>query len=174
MTIRASILLLAGSCILVTECQRESAVAGDSFHLTVERVITDKDVIVSILKIHTSHEASISVDGDGSHCMVVLPAPSAGVARDGQVALSASRVARQGDDFAYIQTLIRAGNSTHGFAGGSGDSSGSSGDEARGIFFHLRNRWRLQTGHASRDSPFGWQTSHVGGWQAGQVRLEIG
>jgi hypothetical protein len=34
------------------------------------------------------------------------------------VALSASRVTCQGDDFAYIQTLVRPENSNHGFAGG--------------------------------------------------------
>jgi hypothetical protein len=118
MNIRASILLLAGCCLLSAGCQREGAVAGDSFRLTVERVITDSEVVVSILKIHVPHDASISVDGDGSHSMVVLPDSPAGVARDGQVALSASRITRQGDDFAYIQTLVRPESSNHGFAGG--------------------------------------------------------
>jgi hypothetical protein len=118
MNIRAPLLLLAGCCLLSAGCHRESAVADDSFRMTVERVITDSELIVSMLRIHVPHDASISVDGYGSHSMVVLPAPPAGVARDGQVALSASRVTRPGDGSAYIQTLIRPENSDHGFAGG--------------------------------------------------------
>jgi hypothetical protein len=118
MNIRASILLLAGCCLLSAGCHRERAVAEDSFRLTVERVITDSEVIVSILKIHVPHDASISVDGDGAHSTVTLPDSPAGTARDGQVALSAARVTRQGDDFAYIQTLVRPESSNHGFAGG--------------------------------------------------------
>ncbi len=117
MNIRASILLLAGCCLLSAGCRHEAAVAGDSFRLTVERVITDSEVVVSNLKIHVRHDASISVDGDGSHSSVVLPDSPAGAARDGQVALSASRITREGDDFAYIQTLVRPESPNHGFAG---------------------------------------------------------
>jgi hypothetical protein len=115
---QAFILWLAGCCLLSTGCQRESAIADDRFHLTVERVITDSEIMVSILKIHVPQDASISIDGDGSHSMVTLPNSPAGVARDGQVALSASRVIPQGDGFAYIQTLVRPESSGQGFAGG--------------------------------------------------------
>jgi hypothetical protein len=118
MNIRASILLLIGCCLFSAGCGREGAVSGDSFRLTVEHIVTDSEVIVSILKIHVPHDASISVDSDGSHSMVVLPNSPAGVARDGQVALSASRITRQGDNFAYIQTLVRPESPNHGFAGG--------------------------------------------------------
>jgi hypothetical protein len=98
---------------------KEAAMPSDSFHLTVQRVITDADVVVALLKIHVPHDAGISIDADGGHCGVsLLPDSPGAVVKDGQVALSASRVTRQGDDFAYIQTLIRPESSNHSFAGG--------------------------------------------------------
>jgi hypothetical protein len=117
MNIRASILLLAGCCSFLAGCQRQAVVSNDSFRLTVQHVITDSDVVVSLLKIRVPHDASISINGDGFHSMVTLPDSPAGAVRDGQIALSASRITRQGDNFAYIQTLIRL-ESPNGFAGG--------------------------------------------------------
>jgi hypothetical protein len=88
--------------------------AGDSFHLTVERVITNQNVVVSVLKIHVSHSAFASVGSEHSRIGVDL-ASSPG---DGQVALSASRIiTHQGDDTAYIQTFVSA-ESSGNFAGG--------------------------------------------------------
>jgi hypothetical protein len=119
MNIRGSILSLAGCCLLLVGCQREAAIPNDRFHLTVQSVIVDADVVVSVLKIRVPHGGRISVDADGGHSMVTVPPDSAeGVAKGGRVALSASRVTRQGDNFAYIQTLIRAESSKHSFAGG--------------------------------------------------------
>ena len=118
MNIRAFPLLLAGCCLFSAGCHRGAAVPSGSFRLTVERVITDQNMIVSLLKIHVWHNASISVSGAGSHCIVNLANSPEDTARDGQVALTASRIiTRQGDDSAYIQTLIRT-ESASGFAGG--------------------------------------------------------
>ncbi len=50
--------------------------------------------------------------------VALLPDSPGGAVKDGQVALSASRITRQGDDFAYIQTLIRPESFNHSFAGG--------------------------------------------------------
>ncbi len=110
-------LLLTACCLLSTGCNRQVAIPQDGFHLTVERVITDNDLLVSVLKIRVSRDASISVDGDGFHTMVALTDSPADKAREGKVALSASRITRLGDDTAYIQTLIRP-EAPHGFAGG--------------------------------------------------------
>jgi hypothetical protein len=115
---RASIILLAGCCLFSAGCHRDAAIPGDSFHLTLQHVITDNDLMVSLLKIHDPQGANISVDGDGFHASVALPDSPAGAVREGQVALSASRITRRGDAFAYIQTLVRAENSNQGFAGG--------------------------------------------------------
>jgi len=118
MTIRAFPLLLAGCCLLSAGCHHEAAIPSDSFRLTVDRVITDQNVVVSLLKIHVWHNASISVGSEHSHCIVNLANSPEDAARDGQVALSASRIiTRQGDDTAYIQTFIRT-ESSAGSAGG--------------------------------------------------------
>ena len=122
MNIRASILLLAGCCLLSAGCQREAAIPSDSFRLTVERIITERDIVVSVLKIRVAHNASISVDSDHAHSMVLLADFPSDATRDGQVALTASRVTRQGDDYAYVQTLIGAKA-----GGGSGSSPGFTG-----------------------------------------------
>ena len=113
---RLSILLLAGCCFLCA-CQREASIPSDSFRLTVQEVISDTDVRVSLLTIQLSRAASVSVDGDGFHSHGVLPDAPYGVIRDGQVLLSAVRVAPSQDKFAYIQTLIRP-RSASGYAGG--------------------------------------------------------
>ena len=107
MNIQAFIMLLAGCCLLSAGCQREGATPSDCFHLTVQRVITESDVVVSLLKIHVRHNGYISLDGPDSHGMVALPDSQADAVRDAQIALSASRVVRQGDDSAYIQTFSR-------------------------------------------------------------------
>jgi hypothetical protein len=114
---KAFILLLAGCCLLFVGCQREAAIPNDRFHLTVQRVISDTDVVVSVLKIRVPHGARISVEADGGHNMVAVPPDGAeGTAKEGQVALSASRFTLQGDNFAYVQTLIRSESSKHSFA----------------------------------------------------------
>jgi hypothetical protein len=103
--------------LLSLGCQREAAIPNDKFHLTVQRVIVDSDVVVSVLKIRVPHGARISIDIERGHSMVTVPPDAAdGAAKEGQIALSASRITRQGDDFAYVQTLIRAESSKHSFA----------------------------------------------------------
>jgi hypothetical protein len=77
--------------------------------MTVESVISNNDIIVSVLKISVPRAASISVkcnegNGRGFSAMSALTiAPDSG---NGQVALSASRIAREGENFASIQTLL--------------------------------------------------------------------
>jgi hypothetical protein len=113
---RLSILLLAGCCFLFG-CQREASIPSDSFRLTVQEVVSDTDIKVSLLTIQLSRAASVSVDGDGFHSSGVLPNAPDGVIREGQVLLSAARIAPSQDKFAYIQTLIRP-RSASGYAGG--------------------------------------------------------
>jgi hypothetical protein len=89
--------------------------------MTVEQIVTDRDEVVSLLQIHVPHNAYISVDSEYSHCVVNLADSPKDAARDGEVVLTASRITRQGDDFAYIQTFIGANaNSGSTFAGGPG------------------------------------------------------
>jgi hypothetical protein len=85
--------------------------AGDSFQLTVERVVTNQSVVVSVLKIHVSHNAFVSVGTEplSRNRFGVAVAGSPG---DCQVALGVSRIiTHQGDDTAYIQTFVSAESS---------------------------------------------------------------
>jgi hypothetical protein len=83
--------------------------AGDSFHLTIERVVTNQNVVVSVLKIHVPHSAYVSVGSEPLSRIGVALADSPG---DGQIALGASRIiTHQGDDTAYIQTFVSAESS---------------------------------------------------------------
>ena len=119
MNIQASILLISCSLLFVG-CKREAAVPSDSFHLSVQSIITVGDLKVSLIKYHLPHDASVYVDSEHSHGSVSMqdaPAPSKVGQRDGQVILSASRVAGVGAAFASIQTLIRL-ETDHGSAGG--------------------------------------------------------
>ena len=116
MKIRLPTLLLAG-CSFFFGCQREASIPSDSFRLTVQEVISDTDIKVSLLTIQISRGASVSVDCDAFHSHGVLPNAQDGMVRDGQVLLSAVRVAPSQDKFAYIQTLIRP-RSASGYAGG--------------------------------------------------------
>ena len=120
---RASILLLVGCSLLSIGCKREAAIPSDSFRVSVQNIITGSDLKVSIVKFHIPHNASIYVDSEHSHSSVSMqdaPQDNAGQS-EGQVVLTASRVARDGDEFASIQTLIRL-ESAHGSAGGPGVS----------------------------------------------------
>jgi hypothetical protein len=109
MNIRASILLLAGCCLLSAGCQSETAIPSDTFHLSVEHVITHSELTVSLLKIHAPHDAYIHLDSEQFHHGGLLMGNSPGeAARDGQIAFSASRLAREGDHSTYIQTFMRA------------------------------------------------------------------
>jgi hypothetical protein len=119
MKIRAPILLLAGCCLLFVGCKREATIPSDSFRLSVQSIITGGDLKVSRILVQTSHSASIYVDSEHSHSSVSMQdAPQGAVGqREGQVILSASRVARVGDAFASVQTLICL-ETDHGAAGG--------------------------------------------------------
>jgi hypothetical protein len=116
MKFRLSISLLAGCCFLFG-CQRDASIPSDSFRLTVQEVVSDTDVRVSLLTVQLSRAGGVSVAGDGSHAYCVLPDAPDGVVREGQVLLSAARVAPSQDKFAYIQTLIRT-RAASGYAGG--------------------------------------------------------
>lgn len=119
MNIRASILLI--SCtLLFVGCKREAALPSDSFHLSVQSIVTDGDLKVSLIKYHLPHSVSLYIDSKHSHGSVSMrdaPTPGEVGQRDGQLILSASRVARVGDAFASIQTLIRL-ETDHASAGG--------------------------------------------------------
>ncbi len=124
MNLRAFLLLFVGCCLLSAGCQREAAIPADGFRLTVEHTITEHDIVVSLLKIHVPHNASISVAGEHSSCMVNLADSPGDAPRDGQVVLAASRIARQGDAFASILAHIapKSGKGSN-FTGGITTSS---------------------------------------------------
>jgi len=113
--------MLAGCCLLSAGCKRQAAIPDDSFHLTVENVITDRDIVVSLLRVHVPHNSMISLNSEYSHSMVTLAESSGDAPRDGEVALTASRITRQGDKFAYIQTFM--GTKPNGGAGLTGGAS---------------------------------------------------
>lgn len=77
MQFRLSTLLLSSGCFLCG-CEREEIIPSDSFRLTVQEVVSESDVRVSLLTIRLSRGASISVDGDGFHRHVILPDPKDG------------------------------------------------------------------------------------------------
>jgi hypothetical protein len=116
MKMRWSIAVLVGCC-LVGGCHRETSIPSGSFRLTVQEVVSDTDVRVSLLTVELSDAATISVDHGGSHNHILLPDAQDSVVRVGQVLLSAARIAPAQDKSAYIQTLIRP-RTLSGFAGG--------------------------------------------------------
>ena len=102
---------------LVCGCSHEADVLSDSFQLTVCEIILDSDIKVSVLDIRVARDASISVDGESSHSHIVLADAPDGELREGDVFLSAARIAPDQDKQAYIQTLIRP-RARGGHAGG--------------------------------------------------------
>jgi hypothetical protein len=75
---------------------------------------------VSLIKYRLPHDASVYVQSEHSHgfaSMQDAPTPGKNGQRDGQVILSASRVARGGDAIASIQTLVRL-ETDHASVGG--------------------------------------------------------
>lgn len=114
-------ILLVGCGLLFSGCKREVAMRSDSFHLSVQSIITQGDLKVSLIRYHLPQNASVYVHIEHSNGYVSMqdaPTPQGeGRQREGQVILSASRVARAGDAFASIQTLIRL-ETDHASSGG--------------------------------------------------------
>ena len=108
MKISAFILLLFG-CGLLCGCHREARIPDDSYALAVTDVSKDSETefIVSLLTIQVSRNATISIDyANGAHRSVQLSNAPDGVVRQGNVSLSAVRIAPPHEKYAYIQTLI--------------------------------------------------------------------
>jgi hypothetical protein len=119
MNIRA-FTLLVGCTLFIVGCKRDPAVPSGSFHLSVQSIVTDGDLKVSLIKYRLPESTSVYVDSEHSHGWVSMqdsPTPGKTGQRDGQLILSASRVARVGEAFASIQTLIRL-ETDHASAGG--------------------------------------------------------
>ena len=114
-----SLVLLAACCLLYVGCQQATAkpFPSDSFRLTVNNVVTDGDVRVSLLTIQTSVPASLSLGTEGSHSRVGLLDPQKGSVSEGQVILTGARIHHRRNENAHIQTLLRA-QSQGGKAGG--------------------------------------------------------
>ncbi len=70
MNIRLSFFLLIGLCLSIAGCQQR--IPSDSFQLSVRDIVSDSDIRVSLLTIHISRAASISVDGENFHSHVAI------------------------------------------------------------------------------------------------------
>jgi hypothetical protein len=89
-------------------CAREANIPPDSFQLTVREIVSNPQVKVSVLDIRAGRDISISVAGEGFHSQIALPNESDGSQNEGEVVLSAARIAPGEDkEKAYIQTLIQ-------------------------------------------------------------------
>jgi hypothetical protein len=80
----------------------------------VEEISADGDVRLTHLTIRSTAPGAISIDSEGSHHTVLLPAEAAG---SGTVTLMASRVAPSNHPWAYMQTLIRTKTANGGSGG---------------------------------------------------------
>jgi hypothetical protein len=78
----------------------------DSYRLTVERIVIDRNIVVSLLKIHVGRNASLAVNSQSAQCMVTLADTPANSATDGQVVLTGAKILRPGEAGASIQTFI--------------------------------------------------------------------
>ena len=120
MNIRVFLFSLGVACLAVAGYQQPAAVPNNTFHLTVEQVITNSEILVSLLKIEASQDAYLSVTNEKSSLSVLMTGTSNGAVRSGQVAFSASRFRRPGDEYAQVQLYEQA-------QAGGGSVSGSSG-----------------------------------------------
>jgi hypothetical protein len=109
MNIRVCALLLAGCCLLAVGCQRQAAIPSDSFRLTVERIFTDHDYEISLVKVNVSHTQNtyISISNQFSHGTIFLANSPNDTPGDGEIALVASRFTQPGGKSYVVQTLIR-------------------------------------------------------------------
>ena len=94
----------------------------DSYRLTVERIVIDRNIVVSLLKIHVGRNASLAVNSQSAQCMVTLADTPANSATDGQVVLTGAKILRPGEAGASIQTFIgvKKLDGVSGFTGGAG------------------------------------------------------
>jgi hypothetical protein len=135
MNTRYLFLLFAICCLSSAGCRRPTAeyVPGDSFRLTLQDIITQEDVKISLLTIDVVRPASISVSTDSGYQSGALPDAPEGVVRQGQVVLSASRVVCPHDKQVCVQVTI-VEKSAVGWAGGPAIYSVPS-DTKLGTFF---------------------------------------
>jgi hypothetical protein len=94
----------------------------DTFRLSVERIVVDRNIVVSLLKIHVGGSASLAVNSQSAQCMVTLADTPANSASDGQVVLTGAKILRPGEKAASIQTFIgvKKLDGVSGFTGGAG------------------------------------------------------
>jgi hypothetical protein len=122
---RVFLFSLAAACLAVAGCQPlPGAAPNNNFHLTVERVITNSDMLVSLVKVEVKikaqqdvHLSITSLANVESSLSVLIAGGSNGEAGSGQVAFSASRFSRSGDEYAQVQLYEQAqsgGNSAGG------------------------------------------------------------
>jgi hypothetical protein len=115
MNIKRFLTLSAIGVLALVGCNRApNNVPTSGFHLGVEEISNDGDVRLTHLTIRSTAPAAISVDSEGSHHTVTLPAEAAG---SGTVTLMASRVAPSNQPWAYMQTLIRTKTANGGSGG---------------------------------------------------------
>jgi len=125
MNIRVLLFSLGMASLAVAGCQQLPVTASNNtFHLTMERVVTNSDTLVSLVKIEvkarTQEDVHLSVTSlayEKSSLSVLMVGMPNGAVRSGQVAFSASRSSRPGDGHAQVQLCEEersGGNSTVG------------------------------------------------------------
>jgi len=121
MNVRVFLFSLGVAGLAVAGCQQLPVAAPNhTFHLTVEQVITNSEILVSLLKIEAREDVYVSVPSvvnQKSSISVLMAGRSDGAVRSGQVAFSAAWLSRPGDVYAQVQLSERAqsgGNSAQG------------------------------------------------------------
>ena len=121
MNVRVLLFSLGVAGLAVAGCQQLPVAAPNhTFHLTVEQVITNSEILVSLLKIETREDVYLSVPSvvnAKSAISVLMAGGSNGAVRSGLVAFSAARFSRPGDEHAQVQLCEReqsGGNSVQG------------------------------------------------------------
>jgi hypothetical protein len=107
--------LLGVILLAFTGCQRSSSDApANGFRLTVQDILAVEDMQLEQLAILSSAGGTIAIDADLSHMSVVLDGAELS---KGNVTLMGSRIAPEGQPWAYMHTLIRVA-ANGGSAGG--------------------------------------------------------
>lgn len=125
MKIRVTLFSLGVACLAVAGCrQLPVAAPNNTFHLTVERVISNREILVSLVKIQVKTKAPpdlylsvTSLQNTASSLGVLMVGMSNGAERSASVAFSASRFTQPGDQNARVQLYEQAqsgGNSAGG------------------------------------------------------------
>ena len=112
-----TLLSAAVLALVLGGCGPGPTLPEDRFRLSVEEIVADGDMVVSVLKITVPVKASVSVDTGESHNHVTPGDPLVDGPRDAEVLIAAARVAPARSVEAFVQVLLRPRDAS-GYAGG--------------------------------------------------------